>query len=200
VIKGAAMARYCGAGRLLYSKGAGVFSVAFDPDRLTTSGEPVQVLPAVARDASTGAAHFSCASDGTLAFVPGTSVSELQRLVWVDPAGQVEVDKLPAGPHQEARISPDGKRVALLGGTSGKGDVWIYEFAGGTFNRLTFTGTNAAPMWSPDGLTVYYASFDAAGTGSTLLKKPVDGSRDAVTVGKTSGRAYITWVDPRRPP
>ena len=70
VIAGAAMARYCGDGRLLYSKGAALFSIGFDADRLTTSGEPVQVLPAVARDASTGAVHFSCASDGTLAFVP----------------------------------------------------------------------------------------------------------------------------------
>ncbi|HEX2455648.1 MAG TPA: protein kinase [Vicinamibacterales bacterium] len=197
VIRGAAMARYCGDGRLLYSKGGGLFSIAFDPDRLTTSGEPVQVIPAVARDASTGAAHFSCASDGTLAFVPGTSLSELRDLVWVDAPGQTELAKLPAGRHQEVRISPDGRRAALLGGTSGNGDVWIYEFAAGTFNRLTFTGTNAAPTWSPDGLTVYYSSFDAARTESTLMKKPADGSRDAVAVAKTPGRSYIAWVDPK---
>ena len=196
VIRGAAMARYCGDGRLLYSKKAGLFSVAFDPDRLTTSGEPIQVIPAVARDASTGAAHFSCANDGTLAFVPGTSASELRNLVWVDASGEAQVAKLPAGPYQEVRISPDGARAALLGSTSGNGDVWIYEFARGTFNRLTFTGTNAAPTWSADGLSVYYSSFDAAGTESTLLKKRADGSRDAVTVGKILGRAYITWVNP----
>jgi hypothetical protein len=46
-------------------------------------------------------------------------------------------------------------------------------------------------------LTVYYSSFDAAGTESTLMKKPADGSRDAVKVVKTSGRAYITWVNPK---
>jgi serine/threonine-protein kinase len=196
VIAGAAMARYCGDGRLLYSKGAALFSVAFDPDRLTTSGDPVQVLPAVARDASTGAAHFSCASDGTLAFVPGSSVSELRHLVWVNGAGAQEVIKLPAGPHQEVRISPDGRRAALLGGTSGNGDVWIYEFAGGTFSRLTFTGANAAPVWSADGATVYYSAYDAGGTGATLWKKPADGSRDAVKLGTTVGRAYFTWIDP----
>jgi serine/threonine-protein kinase len=196
VVAGAAMARYCGDGHLLYSKGAVLFSVDFDPERLTTSGEPVQVLPAVARDASTGATHFSCARDGTLAFVPGSLVSELRHLVWVDGAAAQEVTKLPAGPHQEVRISPDGTRAALLGGTSGSGDVWIYEFAGGTFSRLTFTGTNAAPVWSPDGLTVYYSAYDAAGTGATLWKKPADGGRDAVKVGTTPGRAYFTWVDP----
>ena len=195
VITGAAMARYCGDGRLRYLKGAGVFSVAFYPERLTTSGEPVQAIPAVARDASTGASHFSCANDGTLAFVPGSSIGELRTLLWVDAAGQTEVAKLPAGPHQEAQISPDGTRAALLGGTSGNGDVWIYEFGRGTFNRLTFTGTNAAPTWSLDGQSVYDTSFGGAGAESTLLKKPADGSRDAMAVAKAPGRAYIAWVN-----
>jgi serine/threonine-protein kinase len=196
VITGAAMARYCGDGRLLYSKGPGLFSIAFDPDRLATSGDPVQVMPAIARDASTGAAHFACARDGTLAVVPGSSLSELRNLVWVTESGKTEVAKLPAGPHQEVRISPDGKRAALLEGNSGNGDVWIYDFAEGTFNRLSFTGSNAAPAWSGDGLFVYYSSFDAVNTESTILRKPADGSRDATAVAKIDGRAYIAWVDP----
>ena len=196
VIKGAAMARYCGDGRLLYSKGPGLFSIAFDPDRLATSGEPVQVMPVIARDASTGAAHFACARDGTLAVVPGTSLGELRNLVWVTESGKTEVAKLPAGPHQEVRISPDGKRAALLEGNSGSGDVWIYDFADGTFNRLSFTGSNAAPTWSGDGLSVYYSSFDAVNTESTILRKPADGSRDATVVKKIAGRVYIAWVDP----
>ena len=115
VLQGAAMARYCGEGRLLYSKGTGLYSIAFDPESLTIAGEPIEVSPAVARDASTGAAHFACANDGTLAFVPGTSQRDLRRLVWVDASGKAEVAQLPAGPHQEVRISPDGTRAALLG-------------------------------------------------------------------------------------
>jgi serine/threonine-protein kinase len=196
VIKGAAMARYCGDGRLLYSKGPGLFSIAFDPDRLATSGEPVQVMPAIARDRSTGAAHFACARDGTLAVVPGSSLSELRNLVWVTDSGKKEVVKLPAGPHQEVRISPDGKRAVLLEGNSGNGDVWIYDFADGTFNRLSFTGSNAAPTWSRDGLSVYYSSLDTVHTESTILRKPADGSRDAIVVAKIAGRAYVAWVDP----
>jgi serine/threonine protein kinase/Tol biopolymer transport system component len=196
VLTGAAMARYCGDGRRLYSKGPELFSVAYDPERLATSGEPMQVVPALARDASTGAAHFSCAHDGTLAFVPGTAAGELRNIVWVAPSGQSEVITLPAGPYQEVRISPDGRRAALLGGTSGNGDVWIYEFARGTFSRLTFTATNAAPTWSSDGLAVYYSSFSSSGNESTVMKKLVDGTREAVTVAKLAGRAYVDWVNP----
>ena len=197
VLQGAAMARYCGDGRLLYSKGPAVFSVRFDPDRLTTSGAPVQVLPAVARDATTGAAHFACARDGTLAFVPASTSAELRHLVWYDEKGQQQPTNLPPGPHQEVRISPDGKRAALLGGTAGSGDVWIYEFASGTFNRLTFTATNAAPIWSADGRTVYFTSFDRNGAQSTLFKKPADGSREAAALGRLPNRAYFSWVDPQ---
>ena len=121
---------------------------------------------------------------------------DLRRLVWVDASGKAEVAQLPAGPHQEVRISPDGTRAALLGSPGGRGDVWIYEFGRGRFNRLTFTGTNLAPMWSPDGSSVYYSSFSAVASEATLLKKPADGSRDAVVLAKVSSRAYITWVDP----
>jgi Tol biopolymer transport system component/tRNA A-37 threonylcarbamoyl transferase component Bud32 len=195
VITGAGMARYCGDGRLLYTKGPGLFSVGFDPERLTTSGTPAQVVPAVARDPSTGAAHFACSRDGMLAFVPATSAAEQRHLVWADETGRLEPVNLPPGPHQEVRVSPDGKRAALLAGRTGNGDVWIYEFANATFNRLTFTATNAAPIWSADGRTVYYTSIDSGGTASLLMKKPWDGAQEAVALGKIPGRAYAAWVD-----
>ena len=76
------MARYCGDGWLMNTKGPGLFAIRFDPSHLTTSGSPIQVLSAVARDASTGAAHFACASDGTLAFVPATSEQKPSSGSW----------------------------------------------------------------------------------------------------------------------
>jgi Tol biopolymer transport system component len=195
IVAGSAMARYCGDGRLLFTRGAALYSIAFDPGRLTSSGDPVQVVPAVARDPSTGAAHFSCASDGTLAYVPATSLSEQRQLFWVGDAQRMESVKLPPGPFQEARISPDGGQAVLLNGTSLNGDVWVLEFASGTFRRLTFTSTNVAPIWSADGQTVYFTSFNPARNSSTLMKKPADGSREAVAVATVDGRGYVAWVD-----
>jgi hypothetical protein len=46
VIKGAAMARYCGDHHLVYSKGPALFAVPFDPERLTTTGPPDQIVAA----------------------------------------------------------------------------------------------------------------------------------------------------------
>ena len=195
VIAGSAMACYCGDGHLLFTRGGALYSIAFDPDRLATSGDAVQVASAVARDASTGAAHFTCASDGTLAYVPGSSLSELRQLFWADEQGRMQSLKLPPGPHQEVRISPDSRYAALLGGNSLNGDVWLLEFASGTFRRLTFTSTNSAPIWSGDSLNVYFTSFDSARNVSTVMKKPADGSRDAVALGTIEGRAFVAWVD-----
>jgi Tol biopolymer transport system component len=196
VLQGAAMARYCGDGWLMYLKGPALYAVRFDPARLAVSGSPIQVLSTVARDRSTGAGHFACARDGTLAIVAGTAVGEQRQLVWFDEAGRQQAINLPAGPFQEARVSPDGKRAALLSGTAGSGDVWVYEFETAAFNRLTFSAANAAPIWSGDGHHVYYTMFDRTGGSSTLLRKRWDGSQDAETLGQTGERAYFVWVEP----
>ena len=54
-------------------------------------------------------------------------------------------------------------------------------------------------MWRrpgpPTAGLVHFTSFNPASKASTLMKKPADGSREAVAVGTVRGRAYIAWVD-----
>ena len=95
-------------------------------------------------------------------------------------------------------MSPDGTRAVLLRGTTGGGDVWTYDFSNGTDNRLTFTGRNAAPMWSPDGKMVYYTAFDQTGDASTIMRKVADGSHEAEIVRRVPGRAYLDSIDDRQ--
>ena len=73
--------------------------------------------------------------------------------------------------------------------------MWTYDFSNGTLSRLTFTGTNAAPMWSPDGKMVSYTAFEPTGEASTIMRKVSDGSREAEVVRKVPGRAYLDWID-----
>jgi serine/threonine-protein kinase len=195
ILKGASMARYCGNGHLVYSRGAALYSAPFDAERLQVTGEAVQVVQGVERDASTGAAHFDCSDEGTLAYVPGSPAGAAQQLTWMDRHGRSEPISLPPGPYQEVRVSPDGKRIALLNGTSGSGDVWVYNLAEGTFTRLTFEGTSAAPTWSPDGRTVYYSIFDGKSPRSTVARKLADGSREAETLCSLNGRTYLAAID-----
>jgi serine/threonine-protein kinase len=194
VWRGAAMARYASSGHLILSRGPALYAVQFNPDTLTATGTPTQVVPLVERDVTTGAAHFACAADGTLAMVPAGAQSGVFRLAWIDRQGASEPLALAPGMYHELRVSPDGTRVALLNGQSGSGDVWIYDIARHTNTRLTFTGKNAAPVWSTDGRDIFYTSFDPSGRSTTVYRKPADGSREAEAVATPGGRAYVAWL------
>jgi serine/threonine-protein kinase len=198
VVNGAAMARYCGPARIVYSRGTSLYAVPFDLERLQVTGPAVEIVQGVERDASTGAAHFDCSDDGTLAFVPGPPQGDLKQLMWMDRAGHPEPVGLAPGPYQEAMLSPDGGRVVLLNGTTGGGDLWIYDLAATTFTRLTFNGTCAAPVWSDDGRYVYFTAVDAAGGAPKLMRKIADGSRDAEVLRPLQTRGYVSRVDEAR--
>ena len=206
VLQGASMARYVPTGHLVFARGGSLFAVRFDADTLTTHGSPVSVLGGVAGDRSTGAAHFSIAGDGTLAYIPGGPKANLLRLFWADQSGSLQPIDLPPALYNDIRISPDGSRLALLIGSSGSGDVWVYDFTRATSTRLTFNMTNASPVWSADGKSIFYTKIDAGlGNETTLLRKPADGSREAEVVGSLPSSAYIKAIrhirlqDPYRP-
>ena len=110
---------------------------------------------------TTGVAHFSVSSTGSLVFVPGpASTSSAQSdLALVDRNGAVQPLKLPPGPYEYPRLSPDGKRIAV-GSDDGKDAiVWIYDVAGASSaRRLTLGGRNRVPVWSADGERVAFQS------------------------------------------
>jgi len=194
VWRGAALARYSGTGHLILSRGPSLYAVPFDPETLTTKGSPTQVVPAVERDVTTGAAHFACAADGTLAMVPGSAQSGRVGLAWVDKLGNSQLLDLAPGMYHELRIAPDGTRVAMLNGSSGNGDIWIYDLERHTNTRFTFTGKSAAPVWAMDGKSIFYTSFDATGRSSNVYRKPADGSREADIVTTLNGISFVSWV------
>jgi eukaryotic-like serine/threonine-protein kinase len=117
-------------------------------------------------------------------------------LSWMDREGHARPLALPAGPYQEAAVSPDGGRIVLLNGTTGGGDVWIYEIAAATFTRLTFNGTCASPIWSADGRYIYYTISESG--GAKLMRKIADGTRDAEVLRPLATRGYVSWVDEAR--
>ena len=196
VLQSASMARYVPTGHLIFARGGILYAIAFDAGKLTTRGKPVPVVQGIAGDKTTGAVHFVVANDGTLAYVPGSATSSLRRPVWMDHSGNMQAVNIPGGQYNDPRFSPDGSRVALLQGSSGNGDVWVYDFARSTFTRLTFTATNSTPIWSADGKNIYYVSIDQAGNKSTIFRKPADGSREAEAVTTINSDAYLKAIEP----
>jgi serine/threonine-protein kinase len=151
-------------------------------------------VQAVERDVTTGAAHFACGADGTLAMVPGSASSGLFQVTWVDRKGAAQPLDLAPGGYHDLRLSPDATRVAFLNGLGNANDVWIYDITRHTNARLTFTGNAAGPVWSNDGKSIFFTSFDSTGRSSRVYRKPVDGSREAEAVAVLAGISYVSWV------
>ena len=175
VARGGFYGRYVSTGHLLYAVGNSVRAIAFDPDQLEVSGSPVPVVEDVVTK-TLGAANFSVADNGSLAYVPGTTALRdvTRQLVWVDREGRETIlDAVPA-PYESPRISPDGRYVAVQ--TVGDNpDVVVYDLERNTTTRLTFdSGYDGNPTWSPDGEDILFNS-NRTGQGN-IFRKPADGT------------------------
>jgi Tol biopolymer transport system component len=83
----------------------------------------------------------------------------------------------PARRYRDASLSPDGWRVALSIPQGKTQDIWIYDIANHTLNRLTFEAQNQKPFWTPDGKRViFFTSLGGQATEQRLYWKPADGS------------------------
>jgi serine/threonine-protein kinase len=159
--------RYLPTGHLLYALSGVVLAVPFDPVNLVISGGSVPVIDGVQRAAqgsaisNPGGAHFSVSMSGSLAYLPGPSVSQTAAtdLALFDRKGGAERLKLPLGPYVAPRVSPNGQEIAFERDDEREASIWTYSLAGGhAAQRLTFGGNNRAPVWSADGQWIVYQS------------------------------------------
>ena len=130
--------------------------------------------------ADNGAADFALADNGTLVLIPpGVVEDPPRRLVWADRAGNKEPLAFPPRRYGYPRLSPDGTKLALdIPGANR--DIWVADLERGDLVRLTTGPTeDLMPLWSADGLRVYFAS-DRTGSFD-VYSQPADGSAEART-------------------
>jgi Tol biopolymer transport system component len=160
---------------LFYLRGGTLSAQRFDAARRKLEGEPVSLREAVAGTNFSGGPGFSVARDGSLAYF--TVKLPNFRMVWTDLQGRVtsEVPLEPA-PYFVLRISPDGRRVALVRATSiHESDIWIVDLERGVATRFSQeSGACGAPWWSPDGTRIAY-SRDVLGPQRFIVRS-VDGA------------------------
>ena len=148
---------YAPQGYLLFLKDRTLMAQPFDAKAIKTTGEPVPLAEQIGTDA-VGLARFSVSRDGVLAYRTGESGS---RLLWMDRSGK-EVDTLgDPGDYEDPAFSPSGDRLAfdLTDTRSGKTDIWVRDLSRGVNSRFTFGQDNSfAPVWSPRGDAIVYAS------------------------------------------
>ncbi len=168
-------------GYLLFARTGSLMAVPFDAEKGKITGPATTVIESV-RSEPYGDAQYDVSQNGTLIYVTG-SAGWIGKPVWVDRQGKVTPTGMPIQSYGTFRLSPDGKRLAITvaGATD---DVWVYEFARGTFARLTVAGNNFSPIWTRDGKKVTFVSCKDG--QCRILQKPYDasGSEDVLTTSQ----------------
>jgi serine/threonine-protein kinase len=170
------MARYVATGHIVYATASGTLLAApFDLRRLAVTGPAAPLAEGVAMDAS-AATQFAVSRSGALLY--GTGPGFNSELVWVSRSGiATPIDPEWTGEISSPALSPDGRRVAVAIQRPESRDIWVAQLDRGPRLRLTVDGNrNDYPSWSPDGVSVTFAS-DRSGPLFDLWTKRSDGSR-----------------------
>ena len=137
-------------------------------------GSSVPILEGVLQSTE-GVAQFSFSTLGSLAYVRGGVGATDRVLVWVDRSGKEQPLGVPPQPYVRPSLSPDGERIALtIQGANA--EIWTYDIPNRRFNRLTFQGPSANPVWTPDGKRITFRSNQEGARALNLFWMPADGS------------------------
>ena len=119
--------------------------------------------------------------------------AELRTLTWVDRTGREEPLPLEPAVYRIARVSPDGRRIALDRGRPGNRDVWIFEVESETLRPLALgDNDDESPIWSPDGGEVLYTS--GRGEEANLHARAAGGDGAAERLSESSNRQWAqSW-------
>jgi len=184
---------YAAPGYLIFVREGSIVAQPFDAKGLSVSGEPKLLVEQIPYFDPTGFSEFSVSDTGVLVYQADNS---LAKLAWFDRGGH-ELGRIGSPDRfQSARLSPDGKQmaVAVSGAQSSSADIWIYDLNGGRNRFVSEPTDDSNPIWSPDGRRIaYFGSTgkstlrikdvsDASGTGESPIPEgfigPTDWSRD----------------------
>ena len=153
LMEGAHKGRYLPSGHLVYQQGNSLLAAPFDLDALELQGTGVPVVDDVW---FAPGAKFEVSSSGSLAYVPGSQVDRADALVWVDRQGKEEPFLETQMQLYNPRLSPDGKRLAIVTRKGNEGRyIRTCEIERCVLSPLTSKGGNA-PVWSPDASRIFF--------------------------------------------
>jgi len=183
-------------GHLLYVREGALLAHRFDLSRLEVQGDPVPAAQRVSVSNWQSLSLFSASDNGVLVTSPTFAPSS--RLLWLDRSGKEVGSVGEAAPFGSARLSPDGRRLAVdvYDPVHDTADIWIYDTASGVGTKFV-SGTQAhesSPVWSPDGGRVVFASDRRAkAVRPDLWIKPLEGGKEELFAAPADQRTPEDW-------
>ena len=155
--EGSGFGWYLETGHWLYTApGGALLARRLDLDAGAFDGEPIQI-PADDLD-SLGPFVNQSFGGATRAWIRRPD-GGLRTLTWVDRAGNEEPLPLDPALYRIARVSPDGRRIALDRGRPNARDLWVFDLARDTLSPLFLDpGDDESPVWTPDGRQIVFTS------------------------------------------
>jgi len=194
LIQSATHPRYAPSGHLLYAQGGSLMAVPFDHQQLAVMGAAVPVVERVLQSRTSGAAQYSFSTTGSLVYVPGGIQEDERRLVWVTRNGAEVPLAVPAHAYIFPRLSPDGRRVAVVIAEQ-EAQVWLHDLSRETLTRFTFEGNrNLNSVWTPDGKRIAFLSNKEGPGKSAIYWQWADGSGGLERLANSEyARVPMSW-------
>jgi eukaryotic-like serine/threonine-protein kinase len=182
LIDAATFPRFLSTGHLLFARDHAIFAAPVDASTFELLGPTIPVLDNVRIDARTGVAHFAVAQAGSLAFTPADDGDAADAFRWLDRSDSFLLP-LASRAIRGFAVSPDGARIAAAVGDDHRTDIWLQDVADrtdktdksdkmGRTARLTTSGQNVEPLFSPDGARlIFSARRDTTGGAFNLYAK-----------------------------
>jgi Tol biopolymer transport system component len=165
----------------------------FDPKTGELRGAPQRLEEVTPSYVNTQDRAASVSATGVL--LVAASGSGRAKIVSLDRRGrQLGEIPLPEGSFSTPRLSPDGSRLALVAGHEDQHDedLWVVELTSERASRLTFaTGTEAYPVWSPDGSRIVFQS-DRSGVNDLWIRPSSAGGEERLLFASPTA-----WKEPR---
>jgi serine/threonine-protein kinase len=158
VLKDGIAGRVLPSEHLVFFRDRRLWAIRFDSDRLETAGDPVPVVEDVRSEAE-GPVQYAVANDGTLAYIQAPGAGPPRSLVWVGQDRRERPTMAPRAHYRWARLSPDGRRVAVEVDEGGNSEVGIVDLERGTLSYVTHDpASDKSPVWTPDGERIVFSS------------------------------------------
>ncbi len=179
-------------GYLLVVRDSVLLAYPFDVRKLALAGQPIRVVDdvGVIPTSTIEIASASASTTGVLAYRRAETIRGVPA--WLDrdghALGNFGNDALDAP--AEVRISPDGRRVAMVIG----GNLWVYQTDGRPATKLTFDGRASVVIWSADGRELLYRD-DSADELRTVPSDRIAAPRTASPRGNFLPQAWTANGD-----